>query len=163
MPNIDCDFRQGDSVTIEVGNKPFVDFEIPPQSNDWRWVDFSNIKIIAPPDNIENYNTNVPDLLPNMIMHDGPMYINPARVGWYYFRYAIPCDAAVGVWKVKITLSSFVPVGVPTDTTTVCTTGSPITGTPTTGSPSVTGAPDGYELASSESVHFFRVLRKEIE
>lgn len=159
---IDSDFRQGDSVTIEVSNKPFVDFEIPAESNDWRWVDYSNIKIYAPPDNIDNILVNVPDLPLTEVVVDGPLKINPARVGWYFYRYPIPCNAPVGLYKVELTLSTFVPIGTPTDTTTICTTGSPITGMPTSGSPDVTGAPDGYELASAVSVHFFRVMRKEI-
>ena len=159
---IDSDFRQGDSITIEANNKPFVDFEVPPESNDFRWVDFSNIKIYCPPDNIDNNNVNLIDLPPTELVVDQPMKINPAKVGWYFYRYPIPCEAPVGLWKVEITLSTFVPTGTPTDTTTVCTTGSPITGTPTTGSPAITGAPDGYELASAVSVHFFRVMRKEI-
>jgi hypothetical protein len=159
---IDSDFRQGDSVTVEVSNKPFVDFEIPAESNDYRWCDFSNIKIYCPPDNVDNNNVNLIDLPPTEIVYDGPLKINPARVGWYFFRYSIPCDAPVGLWKIEVTLSSFVPIGTSTDSTTVCTTGSPITGTPTTGSPSITGAPDGYELVSAVSVHFFRVMRKEI-
>jgi hypothetical protein len=159
---IDSDFRQGDSVTIEISNQPYVDFEIPALSNDFRWCDYSSIKIFAPPDNIDNILINVPDLPPTEIVVDAPLKINPARVGWYFYRYSIPCDAPVGLYKVELTLSTFVPSGTPTDTTTVCTTGSPITGMPTTGGPSITGAPDGYELASAVSVHFFRVMRKEI-
>jgi hypothetical protein len=159
---IDNDFRQGDSITIEVSNKPFVDFEIPPESNDYRWCDFSNIKIYCPPDNIFYDNTNLVDLPPTQLVYDGPLKINPARVGWYYYRYSIPCDGAVGVWKIVLTLSSFVPTGISTDSTTLCTTGSPVTGMPTTGSPATTGAPDGYELVNAVSTHFFRVLRKEV-
>jgi hypothetical protein len=159
---IDSDFRQGDSVTIEVSNQPFVDFEIPQLSQNYRWCDYSNIKIFCPPDNIDNINVNVPDLPPTEIVVDAPLKINPARVGWYYYRFPIPCDAPVGVWKVELTLSTFVPIGTPTDSTTVCTTGSPITGSPISGDPSMSGAPEGYELASAVSVHFFRVMRKEI-
>jgi hypothetical protein len=158
---IDADFRRGDSVTIEVANKPFVDFEIPPESNDFRWCDYSNIKIYAPPDNIDFININVPDLPATELMVDAPMKINPSKVGFYYYRYILPCDAPTGLWKVVLTLSSFIPNGTPTESTTVCTSGGPITGTPSL-TPPVTGAPDGYELASAVSVHYFRVMRNEV-
>lgn len=165
MLSSDSNFRQGENITIEVSNKPYVDFSIPPMSNNYRWVDFSNIKIYCPPDNILYQETNLIDLPNSELVVDAPLKINPKKVGWYFYRYQLPCTAPIGVWKVIISLSSFVPIGVSTDSTSICTTGAPITGTPITGAP-LSGdqfqVPDGYELATTVSVQYFRVLQRTV-
>lgn len=148
--NSDADFRVGDNITIEVSNKPYSDFEIPPESNDFLWADSAIIRIYAP------IKPNFPKVIPAddwELMVESPMFINQSKVGWYWYRHQSNLEDTPGLWKVELELITNLPVGI-----------SSLTPSPTgdVESPSGSGDVDLFEPCTALSVHYFRLLPREV-
>jgi hypothetical protein len=132
----DIAIRVGQSVTIEISNKPYVDRSIPPQSNDFRWADGATIEIHDPEDN----------LLVSTDMEK--IYERP---GWYTYRLQTSETWAKGIYRVIVRLSS---------NSTPGTSGTPSTSgvgsSGTSGTPSTSGSPS---LPMSDvKVSYFRLM-----
>jgi hypothetical protein len=112
MYSKDCAIRPGQSVTIEVSNKPYVDQLIPPESNDYRLADSASIQI---------FDTE------NLLIVDTEMLPIAGRYGWYTYRFQTTEDMVKGVYRVVVRLT--------TSSTTPSPSGSPAT-SGSSGSPS---------------------------
>lgn len=146
----DASFRIGDTFKVIISNKPYVDMTIPPESNDYRWAEYSCIKIF--------------DSCERLIIEDS-MCPFENRIGWYYYNFNIPLSAKTGLWKVEITLGAHIPkCGV--DACTIPTTAAistptytcPTTSTGTTG----TSGNPYYDLVENKVINYFRVINLEI-
>jgi hypothetical protein len=83
----DAAIRAGQSLTVEVSNKPYVDKSIPPQSNDFRWADNATIQVFSPED----------DLIVNADMEK--IY---GRPGWYTYRIQTKETWCKGIYRVVV-------------------------------------------------------------
>ncbi len=113
MPDKDTAFRRGENVKIVASNRPWIDMTVPPESNDYRDVDTTNIKIYDPCDNL---------------IVDWEMCRIPDRIGWYYYDLQTTEASKTGLWRVVITFtcSSISTCTQPTtSTTTSSSTGAP--------------------------------------
>jgi hypothetical protein len=129
------DFNAGSTVRFVVSNKPYVDFSVPPDLNDYRDAEFTNIKIYDPK---------------NKLLVDQQMYKILNRPGWYMFDFCTKCESCFGVYKAIITLSS--DLSHLNDGNTIATSGT----TGTTGT-SGTCESDG-NVCSDTSIGYFRLL-----
>jgi len=130
----DIAIRVGQSVTIEVSNKPYVDKSIPPQSNDFRWADGATIEVHDSEDNLI-VSTEMDKIY--------------ERPGWYTYRLQTSETWTKGIYRVIVRLTS---------NTTPSPSGSPGTsGTPSSsGNPSTSGNP-GLTM-SDVKVSYFRLM-----
>jgi hypothetical protein len=154
--NSDADFRLGDSICFEASNKPYTDFEIPPESNDFRWADSATIRIYSPT------QPNFPKSIPAEdweLELEQPMNINESRVGWYWYRWQSTTEMCPGVYKVEIELSSCLPTGTPSSTSPCLTGGTETVSTASSGSSGDSGL---LETVTAVSVHFFRLMPREV-
>jgi hypothetical protein len=113
----DTAIRAGQSVQIEVSNKPYIDMTIPPELNDYRYADIAKIEIWEP----LNSTKIVDDCMVPII----------GRPGWYSYRFQSTECSAMGVYRVVVRLHTFInpvpPSGSPAPSgcpDTPCTTGS---------------------------------------
>jgi hypothetical protein len=117
MYSRDCAIRPGQSITIEVSNKPYVDQLIPPESNDYRWADLATIEI---------FDTE------NCQIVSASMEAITGKPGWYTYRFQTTESMVKGVYKVIVRLSTYItppsPSGSPS---TSGSSGSPDTETMT--------------------------------
>ena len=109
----DVALRAGQSVTIEVSNKPYVDKSIPPQSNDYRWADGATIEVHNPEDCLI------------VCTEMDKIYERP---GWYTYRLQTDECWTKGIYRVIVRLSTNVTPG------TTGTSGTP----PSSGGPTTT-------------------------
>jgi hypothetical protein len=135
----DAEFRIGDTITIFIKNRPYIDFEVPPDLNDFRDCDFTELKI---------YDPNKKLILETPLRKAG-------KPGWYYFRFNTNTDNCLGLYKVVVKLSTEVAVGELTTSLTPPSTGVGTTGT--TGTPLETS-----ELISDVQIRYFRLNSKEV-
>lgn len=137
----DTQFRVGDSITILIKNRPYVDFSVPPDLNDYRDCDYTSIKIYNPCGDVV-----IDDVL-NKANHPG----------WYFYRLTTEDDDKIGLYRVEVSLYTVVSRGEPTESAP--TTGSPITGesTETTGT---TGIPEDAQLLRDVQVRTFRLVKR---
>lgn len=150
-----CVFRPGDNVMFVVNNKPYVDFSIPVESNDYRDVEAGTIFIYDPCNKLVIEDTLCP---------------MPDKVGWYFYNFLTTEDSPVGLWRVEIELS----VDVPECNTTFCreiaksdiiTPGSTgTTGTSGTGTSGTSGTSGTPELTTTTAVKVdhFRLVSREM-
>jgi hypothetical protein len=138
------DFYCGDTVRIIVSNKPYIDLTVPPDLNDYRNAECTNIKI---------YNPR------NQKIVDSALCQIADRPGWYTYCYRISCSGCVyGIYRVEITLQS---------TNISCCT-EPTTGSPgisgcdieTPGTTGTSGTPSN-DVCSDTTIEYFRVISKE--
>lgn len=129
----DTEFRCGDNITFLIKNRPFVDFSVPPDLNDYRPCDATSIKIYDPDD---------------VLIVDSALRIteNP---GWYYYRHQTSVNDKIGLYKVVIELKSNVLVGQKTQGISVSTTGS-------------SGSESEYEEVSDVQIRFIRLSSREV-
>lgn len=154
--NSDTDFRLGDNITFEVSNKPYTDFEIPPESNDFLWADEAKIRIFSPT------QPNFPKTIPAndwVLEVESPMNINQSKVGWYWYRYQTDLEDCPGLWKVEFELTTCLPKGTPATTSPCLTGGTETTSTESSGS---SGDVSLTEPCTALSVHYFRVMPREV-
>lgn len=85
----DCAIRPGQSITIEVSNKPYADTSIPPESNDYRWADSASIEV---------WDTETQRIISDT------MTAIPSKPGWYTYRLQTTEDMVVGIYRVVIRL-----------------------------------------------------------
>lgn len=127
------DFYCGDTVTLVIGNKPYVDLTVPPDLNDYRNAETARVKIYDPAG--------------NLIVDDDLCQV-PNRPGWYSYNYRTSCEGCVfGIYKVEVTMESC-NVGCGTVATTGCAT---------TGSSGTSGTPD-QSVCSDTAVDYFRIM-----
>jgi uncharacterized membrane protein YgcG len=139
----DIAIRVGQSITIEVSNKPYVDKSIPPQSNDYRWADGATIEVHDPEDSL-------------IVMTEmDKIYERP---GWYTYRIQTGENWTKGIYRVIVRISS----GTPGTSGTSGTSGSPGTsgtsGSPGTSGTSGTPGTSGQPLMSDVKVTYFRLM-----
>lgn len=91
----DCAIRPGQSVTIEVSNKPYADQSIPPESNDYRWADSAEIEI---------WTTECEEKLV-----DEEMTPITGRPGWYTYRFQTTEAMTKGIYRVVVRLTTETP------------------------------------------------------
>jgi hypothetical protein len=145
----DTDFRLGDSITFEVGNKPYVDRTVPMSQNDYRAALMVWIKIYDPCGNI---------------FVDCPMVPCSDRIGWYLFRLQTDDNYPLGLYKASITATNTVP-----ESSTACSSGtSGTSGTPgfiitpeTTASSGAPPLPPNYN-ADDRAIKYFRLISDEV-
>lgn len=153
--NSDADFRIGDNITFEVSNKPYTDFEIPPESNDFRWADEAKIRIYSPRN--ECHKTVPAD---DWVLEvESPMNINESRVGWYWYRHQTSIDDCVGLWKVEFELTTCLPKGTPATTSPCLTGGSETVSVESSGS---SGDVSLTEPCTAISIQYFRLMPREV-
>ena len=87
----DIAIRAGQSVTIEISNKPYVDKTIPPQSNDFRWADGATIEIHDSEDNLI-VSTEMDKIY--------------ERPGWYTYRLQTGETWAKGIYRVIVRITT---------------------------------------------------------
>ncbi len=126
------DFYKGSCVQIIVSNKPYIDFSIAPDLNDYRDAEYTNIKIYDPKEKL---------------IVDSQMTRIPNKPGWYIYNFCSKCEQCVGVYRVEVTLTSNL-THFEGDSETPSTTG-------TTGT---TGCVIDQHLCSDTSVGYFRLL-----
>ncbi len=113
----DCAIRPGQSITIEVSNKPYADTSIPPESNDYRYADSATIEI---------WDTETQRIV------EDTMTAITGRPGWYTYRFQTTEDMVVGVYRVVVRLTTQVAgSGTVSSTGTSGTSGNPSTDTMT--------------------------------
>lgn len=83
--NHDSAYRVGDSVTVVIKSKPFIDVTLPPSSNEYRKVSCMKIAMY---DSTEEEN----------LIHNGEMTEVPNRPGWYFYRWQTTPDMKPGVY-----------------------------------------------------------------
>lgn len=129
------DFYKGSCVQIVVSNKPYIDYTVPPDLNDYRDAESTNIKIYNPKGKkvVDTEMNNISD-----------------RPGWYSYLYCTKCDECLGIYKVEVTLCSDL-THYEGETDTIGTTG-------TTGTTGCTVDPN---VCCDTSVGYFRVLESE--
>jgi hypothetical protein len=111
MYSKDCSIRPGQSITIEVSNKPYADQTIPPESNDYRWADSATIEI---------WDTET------QIIVSDTMSVISNRPGWYTYRFQTTEDMVKGVYRVVVRLTTAVSgTGTTGSTGTSGTSGNP--------------------------------------
>ena len=125
----DCAIRPGQSITIEISNKPYVDLLVPPESNDYRWADDATIEIF------DTENTRIVN---------ADMSVVPGKPGWYTYRFQTTDDMVKGVYRVVVRLTTAVGGSTPGTTGTSGTSG-------TSGSPAT-------ETMSDVKVSYFRLM-----
>jgi hypothetical protein len=133
MYSKDAAIRPGQSITIEVSNKPYVDREIPPESNDYRWADRAYIEIYDPE---------------NALVANTQMDKIGDRIGWYTYRYQTTSSSLKGIYRVVVKME----VGSETPSTSG-SSGSPNT-VETTGS---SGSPSS-DYMTDVKVSYFHVM-----
>lgn len=79
-------FRVGDSITIKVNVKPFVDVSIPPSANDYQNVSCVKLGIYDPNDELVEDNSG----------EERTMTQVPNRPGQYFYRYQTTPDMQPG-------------------------------------------------------------------
>lgn len=137
----DAEFRVGDTITIFIKNRPYIDFEIPPDLNDYRDADFTEVKIYDPNDKI---------ILQSPLRKTGDY-------GQYYLRFSTNMDNCLGLYKVVVKLTTEVPLGELTSSLTL-----PSTGVGTTGTSGDNGNLETTELISDVQIRYFRLNSKEV-
>ena len=152
----DAEFRRGDAITIFIKNRPYIDFEVPPDLNDFRDADYTEVKIYNPEEEL---------ILQSPLRKAG-------EHGWYYYRFQTSYDSMEGLYKVVVKLTTEIPVGEFTDTLSAGTTGT--TGVGTTGTTGTTGVgttgttgDNDYpemetEFISDVQIRYFRLSSKEV-
>lgn len=130
------DFYVGSTVRFVVSNKPYVDFTVPADLNDYRDAESTNIKIYDPKDNL---------------VTDRSMYKIQNRPGWYMFDYCTKCEDCLGVYRVEVTLCSDLTHMNVQNGDTVGTTG-------TTGTTGTSGCIVDENVCCDTSVGYFRLL-----
>jgi hypothetical protein len=128
----DAEFRVGDNITVLIKNRPFVDFLVPPDLNDYRPCDFTSIKIYDPQE--------------NLIIDDS--LFETTNPGWYYYRYQTSVNSQQGLYKIVVELQTEVEVGQKTSPISTSSSGS--SGSPTS------------ELVSDVQIRFFRLSSREV-
>jgi hypothetical protein len=108
----DVALRAGQSVTIEVSNKPYVDKSIPPQSNDYRWADGATIEVHNPDDSLI-VSTEMDKIY--------------ERPGWYTYRLQTDEFWTKGIYRVIVRLSTNVTPGTTGTSGTPDSSGGPAT------------------------------------
>lgn len=88
----DIAIRAGQSISIEISNRPYVDKTIPPESNDYRWADEASIEI---------YNTE------DRLIAKSRMEKIYSRPGWYSYRLQTYEHWAKGVYRVVVKLKTY--------------------------------------------------------
>ena len=133
----DAAIRAGQSVTIEVSNRPYIDQSIPPESNDYRWVDCATIEI---------YDTE------NCLIAHSEMDKIYTRPGWYSYRLQTKEHWQKGVYRVVVKLATNLTPGTSGTSGTPSTTGC--------GTISTTGCPSSGcgEEVSDVKVSYFRLM-----
>ena len=145
----DAEFRLGDTITIFIKNRPYIDFEVPPDLNDYRDADFTEVKI---------YDPNEKLILQSPLRKTG-------EYGHYYLRFSTNLDNCLGLYKVVVKLSTEVPLGELTSSLTIPSTGIGTTGvgtTGTTGSSGDNGLIPTTEIISDVQIRYFRLNSKEV-
>jgi hypothetical protein len=132
----DAEFRTGDSITVLIKNRPYVDFEVPPDLNDFRNCDATSIKIYDPDE--------------ELIVDD--VLRNTEEPGWYYYRYQTSVNDKIGLYKIVVELQTEVEVGSKTTAISPSTTG-------TTGT---SGVPETTEMISDVQIRYFRLNSREV-
>lgn len=89
----DVAIRPGQSVTIEISNKPYADQSIPPESNDYRWADIATIEI---------YDTE------NCLIVSNSLSPIVGRPGWYSYRFQTLETYQKGVYRTVVKLTTYV-------------------------------------------------------
>jgi hypothetical protein len=144
---IDSSFRVGDSIDITVSNRPYIDKSVPIESNDYRDVEHTNIKIYDPC---------------GVLLVEDTMCPVDGRIGWYYFTYQTNEDCnKKGQHKVVVELGCYYPT---CGAQTVCTTGS--TGTSGTSGVGTTGSSgigqEQINFVTTKKVQYFRLLGEDV-
>ncbi len=130
----DVAIRAGQSVTVEVSNRPYIDQTIPPESNDYRWVDCAMIEI---------YDTE------NCMVACAEMDKIYTRPGWYSYRLQTKECWQKGVYRVVVRLTTNMSPG-PSPSGSPGSSGCPDTsGCPTSGGP---------DVVSDVKVSYFRLM-----
>lgn len=125
----DTDFRLGDSITVEVSNRPYVNRDVTPSQNDLREATSAWIAVYDPCDNL---------------FIDCPMTACSDRIGYYLYRIQTDDNYPLGLYKIKVTLTNTVP-----ESLNACTSGTSATsGTPDYSAINV--AWKNFKLISSE-------------
>lgn len=83
-------YRIGDSITLLLKHKPFIDLSIPPDSNEYRDATCVNFAIYD-------------DTSSETLITQGQMKKVPNKNGWYFYRYQIPDNINPGVYTVIFT------------------------------------------------------------
>lgn len=127
----DCAIRPGQSIIIEVSNKPYVDQSVPPESNDYRWADSATIEI---------WDTET------QIIINTDMSAISGKPGWYSYRFQTTEDMVKGVYRVVVRL-------------TTATSSTPGT-SGTSGSPGTSGTSGSptSETMTDVKVSYFRLM-----
>ena len=86
----DTVYRIGDSITLLLKHKPFIDLGLPPSSNDYRDATCVSFAI---------YDSTVED---TQIL-EGTMKRVPNRSGWYFYRYQTKRGMNPGLYTVIFT------------------------------------------------------------
>lgn len=126
----DCAIRPGQSITIEVSNKPYADTSIPPESNDYRWADLATIEV---------WDTET------QIIVSDTMTAITGRPGWYTYRFQTTENMVVGIYRVVVRLITAVE-----GTGTVSSTG-------TSGTTGTSGSPSS-DTMTDVKVSYFRLM-----
>jgi len=90
----DTNFRQGDSITVEVKNTPYINRDVPISQQDPRWASTAWLSVFDPCGNI---------------FIDCPMTPCSDRIGYYLFRIQTDTTYPIGLYKMKATLTNIVP------------------------------------------------------
>lgn len=126
------DFYKGSCVQIIVSNKPYIDYTVAPDLNDYRDAETTNIKIYNPKDKL---------------IVDAEMNRIQDRPGWYMYNFCTKCEDCLGIYRVEVTLCSDL-THYEGDVDTISTTG-------TTGT---TGCSVDPNVCCDTSVGYFRLL-----
>jgi hypothetical protein len=88
----DVAIRAGETVVINVSNKPFTDMTVPPELNDYYWADNAHIEIF----DTEN----------NKIVSDCMTEI-PNKPGWYCYVFRTQTNYAQGIYRVVVRIATY--------------------------------------------------------
>ena len=140
----DTSFRIGDSIDITVSNRPYIDKTVPLESNDYRDVEVTSIKIYDPC---------------GVELIDDVMCPVEGKIGWYYYTYQTndSCNKK-GQYKVVVELGCYYTA---CGAQTVCTTGS--TGTSGVGTTGASGiGQEQINLVTTRKVQYFKLLNEDV-
>ncbi len=130
----DAEFRTGDNITVLIKNKPYIDFQVPPDLNDYRNCDATSIKIYDPDDEI---------------IVDDSLRVT-TEPGWYYYRLQTSINDKLGLYRIVVELQTDVDVSEKT--------------TPINPSSTGTSATSGtlVESVSDVQIRYFRLNSREV-
>ena len=136
VKGVERDFWCGDSIRFVVSNRPYIDPTVPPDLNDYRWAESTNIKIYDPS---------------GELILDEDM-CRTERIGWYVYTYQTDCSATcgIGVYRVDVTLCSTIV----DECFTTQTTGS-------SGSIGTSGTSGSSSQCCDVAVSYFRINDRE--